>query len=328
VLLSETIRFLAPAVGKDNKILPVLDHLYITQGYAIAYTGTLALCCPVAIPDTIAPLAHEFAAAAKRVGDSFQCMILDNGDVTLQGNKLRVTIPCTTEHFPMPDFQGAPTLRMENGFSLVATLRKLIPFALPDSDQRPWMGTVLLRGNKAIATCGYSMSWCELPVFVPYDVTIPVEAAKAIVALDEEPVYLAGSETRFSVGYNGNRFLSSPTISTPWPSSEVIQKFLDATPAVDPIPEGFFEAARTLRPFMGKVATARVYFADGKVFLRRQAGAAEVTVDGLAIQGRSMMVGSMTLLEQFATHMAWDGKFVGWSGDGVRGCIQLGGMDG
>lgn len=328
MLLSETIRFLAPAIEKDNKILPVLNHLYITQGYAIAYTGTLALCCPVAIPDTFAPLAHEFAAAAKRVGDTFQCMILENGDITLQGNKLRVTIPCTTEPFPIPDFQGTPTLQAVPGFSLVETLRKLIPFAVPDVESRPWMGTILLRGDKAIATCGSAMAWCDLPVTVPFDVTIPVEAAQAIVSGKEEPLYLAASETRFSVGYTGNRFLSSPTIATPWPSSAAIQKFLDATPAVDPIPEGFFEAARTLRPFMGKVATARVYFADGKVFLRRQAGAAEVTVEGLTIHGKSMMVGSMTLLEQFATHMAWDGKFVGWSGDGVRGCIQLGGMDG
>lgn len=325
MLLSETVAFLAPAIVKDNKHLPILNHVRLTEGYAIAYDGILAMCCPVAIPVEACPNGEQFKAAAFSVGDEFQCVQEVNGNITLRGGKVRVTVQCSVEPYPMPDFHGTPLVALgEHGTVFVETLKKLLPFVV-ENESRPWMNTILFRGNRAVATCGHALAWCEVPWSTPQDVMVPAAIAKALIKLNTAPEYILGSASRFTVAYSGARYVSAPQVTTPWPNVDAL---LELPAPTRPTPPDFFAAIRTLMPFLGSMATARIYFKEGRIHSRGDKGIADIAVDGLPIEGKSMNVLAAKLMEAHATHLDFDGKVVGWSGNGMRGCIMLGALDG
>lgn len=311
--LSDTIRFVAPGIG-GKVLLPILSHLRIESGYAVSYDGVLALACPIPVTTTCSPHADTFKRAALKVGDDFQSVLMPNGDVVLTGNKVRIQVPCSTEPFPSLNelFLGTPILA---GGGLLPILKKLLPFTNELVKERPWMNTVLLRGNHAHATCGYAMAQADLPFSVPMDISVPVVAIDAMVAIKEEPVEIRACAERFTVCYSDGRFLSCPTIQTPWPDLSVIL----GPRETHPIPEGLFEAIHAIEPFSK----------DGNLWLNRdtvatvpQDGGAQATVPGLPSAGKTSFHG-FRLAEPHALTMDLGGKPIAWAGEGIRGRIQV-----
>lgn len=312
--LTETLKFLSPAIEKKNKILPVLEHVKITQGYAIAYNGMLAMAAPISLPLECCPNGSLLEQAVKSFGDEFSAIQKPNGDLYFKSAKFSVTIPCTTDEFPMPDFQGAPILQ---GGGFVDKLKKLVQFTARD-DQNPWQAGVLLRDGKAVATCGHTLAFCDVNIPAATDLLIPLDAVEAMIEIGEEPEYMAKGENRFVVVYSGGRFLSSPLIHTSWPN---ITKII-APMTVFPIPEGLFKAIKSIEPFGIGAMKNQFFMFDGKVSSTRNGSGACAEVAGLA-GGWEWNHASTKLLERHARLLNMGQKLGAWKGEGIAGRFQL-----
>ena len=313
--LTEAMKFLSPAIEKKNKIQPVLEHVRITQNYAIAYNGMLALAAPCALPLDCAPNGIMLEQAVKRFGDAFTAVQLPNGDLYFEGKKFKVTIPCTTESFPMPDFSGNAVM---SGAGFVDKLKKLLPFTRKDDNLYPWFGSILLRDKKASATCGHTLAYCPVDIADGVDLALPVEAVEAMIAIGEEPEYIALGHV-LSVVYSGGRFLSCPPIHTPWPK----MKQMGDPPGKCGILPGLFEAIHAIEPFGVGLDKATFFLRDGAVSSSRDKTGARAEVEGL-VGGWSWNYAAAKLVEKHAKHLRLGVKFAPWAGDGIEGRTRLG----
>lgn len=315
--LTEAMRFLSPAIDKKNRVLPVLEHVRITQNYAIAYNGMLALAAPVSIPLDCTPNGIMLEQAVKRFGDEYTATQRPNGNLFFKGNGFEVTVPCTTDLFPMPDFSGTPLMP---GAGFVAKLKKLIPFADPNDIAAPWKGGILIRNGKACATCGHTFAFCPVDVDPSVEVLIPLEAAEAMVSIAEEPEYLARSESRLVAVYSGGRFLSTPLIHTTWPAIDKI----GAPPGNCGVLPGFFAAVHAVEPFGIGSDKGEIFLRDGYVSSARDDNGAKAEVPGL-VGNWFCLYAALKLIEKHCKNLNLSDKFASWSGDGIEGRMRLGG---
>lgn len=315
--LTEVMHFLSPAIDKRNKLNPVLEHVRITQGYAIAYDGVLAMAAPVGIPLTCTPNGTLLEQGVKRFGDEFAATQLTNGDLFFQGKGFSVTIPCTTDEFPMPDFSGQPVM---GGVGLVNNLKKLLPFTTVD-DNFPWQASILVRQGKMYASCGHTAAFCSIALDPSIEMQIPLEAAEAIVAIGEDPDYLAIREDCFIAVFSGGRYLSCPPIYTKWESVAKIGKSANLPDGILP---GFFKAVKDIKPF-GKVGQEKTtfYIRDGYVCSSSDNRGAKADVEGL-VGNWYWLYASVKLIEANATALRFENGYVSWAGDGIEGRARLG----
>lgn len=312
--LTEAMKFISPAIEK-NKFLPVLSHIRIEQGYAIAYNGELALAAPVALPLACTPNGLLLEKAVERFGDDFSATQQPNGSLFFKGGGFSVTIPCTTDHFPMPDFSGNPILP---GKGLLGAFKKLVPFTQHNNDQL-WRDTILLRGGKALATCGHTLAWVfvELPEGV--EVSIPAGAVRAMLEIGEDPEYIAKGEDRIVAVYSGTRFLSYPLIHTPWPPTTNLVEHQPTTP----VPEGFWQAIKDIQPFaMPGTNQDTFYFLNDAVASDKSGIGAKKEIKGVT-GGWSCNYSAIKLIEKHAKKIKFDCKFGSWEGDGIFGKVAL-----
>lgn len=313
--LTETMSFLSPAIDKKNKLNPVLDHICITRGYAIAYNGMLAMAAPVPLSLECAPNGALLEQAVKRFGDEFSATQKANGDLFFRGNGFSVNIPCTTDSFPMPSFDSTPIMA---GTGFVDKLKKLLPFTNADDDNNPWMGGVLLRDGKAVATCGHSIAWCEVDIPTGIDILIPVEVVEAMVQIKEEPEYIAKGEDKFVAVYSGGRFVASPLIHTTWPSLvNIISKV-----EIGQIPTDFFKQAKAIEPFGTGAMRDLFYIFDDCVASHRDGSGARADVLGL-VGSWELCHSSLKLIERHAKLLNLNTKLGRWAGEGIEGAIRL-----
>ena len=313
--LTEVMHFLSPAIDKRNKLNPVLEHVRITQGYAIAYDGVLAMAAPVGIPLSCTPNGTLLKQGVKRFGDEFAATQKPNGDLFFQGKGFSVTIPCTTDEFPMPDFGGTPVM---SGSGLLENFKKLLPF-VQFSEDLPWQGSLLIRDSKMYATCGHTLAFCPVAVDPTIQLQIPLEAAEAIVEIGQDPEYIAKSEDRFVAVFSEGRYLSCPPIHTSWPRLEKI-----GNPAGQcGVLPGLFKAIHDVEPFGVGEGKISFFLRDGFVCSSRDNTGAKAEVEGL-VGNWSWIYPSVKLIEKHCKHLRIGETFAAWAGDGIEGRVRLG----
>lgn len=312
--LQEAMAFIRPAI-KGTPTLPVLEHVCISGGYLVAYNGLLAMCCPVTFPEAALPHAKTLAKAAAAVGGELLVSKQNNGKhLVIAGNGVTVNVPSTTDEFPMPDFQGTPVLQ---GVPILRVLKTLLPFTT-DYEQRPWASTILLKGRHAWACNIVSAVRMELSAELPegLSVVIPAMAAEALVATGEEPEVLYASETRFVAQLPGSRFVSAPTVTTPWPVLDFDAHFMRQGSAA---PEGFFRGLAVLEGFLGTLDEVWI-------------GAGGLKVGNKVLEGASFRVNtpdvgktsllSLRLIERYAKTICFAKRPIVWHGEGIEGIVN------
>lgn len=321
--LTDTIKFISPAIDKKNTILPVLDHVRIVGGYAIAYDGELAMCCPCDLPLTASPQGWTLEKAVELLSDGYQVVQLPNGDLEFvsatKGAKRRVVVPCTTDEFPMPDFNYANPLPAPADFK--ETLRALLPFCYDKEDKnRPWISTILLRHGKALATTVHTLAWKRSGVPLDVDVNIPRKAVEAMLATKDDPAWISCTPLRFIAIYNDGRFLSTPSVATSWPKASVetlITPLImdkDITPMLD--------AMSAVAGFVPK--EGEFYFIDDAVATEPDGRGAscELEVPPL-LKGRYIVKEWYALAAKVAKRYSLHGDVFAWRGDAIEGRYKL-----
>lgn len=321
--LSDTIKFIAPAICKKNSTLPVLNHVRFVGGYAIAYDSELAMCCPCDLPLTASPQGWTLEKAVEQLGQGYQVVQLPNGDLEFvssdKGAKRRIIVPCTTDEFPMPDFNYTNPLPAPSDFR--SALRSLLPFMFDKEDaNRPWVRTILLRHRKAVATSGHTIAWRPLDIPEDVDVNIPRKAVEAIVSTKDDPAWIACTPTRFVAIYNDGRFLSTPSVSTPWPTKiadliQPVQIHMDIGP--------LFAALASIAPFIPRDES--FYCVNGTVATEPDGRGASCEIVLPAIMEGKHIAGDWyrqcaKVAKRFSAHGTW----LAWDGDEIEGRSMLG----
>lgn len=314
--LTETMKFLSPAIEKRNKLQPVLEHVRVTQNYAIASNGIISVAAPCNLPLDCTPNGIMLEQAVKRFGDDFAATQLPNGSLYFKSKKFEVTIPCTSDFYPMPNFAGTTVM---SGLGFLDKLKRLIQFTKKDDNNYPWYGSILLREGKAFATCGHTLAFCPVEIAEGTDLSLPVEAVEAMLEIGEEPDFLAQGELMVAV-YSGGRYLSCPPIRTPWPAA--VSRIGEA-PGPAGIPQGLFEAIWEVQPFGVGAEKGTFFLRDGHVASSRDKTGAKSEVPGL--KGNwSWNYAAAKLVEKHAINIRLDSKFASWDGDGIEGRTRLG----
>lgn len=314
--LTEAMLFLSPAIEKKNNIQPVFEHVRITQNYAIACNGMLALATPCPLPLDCTPNGIMLEEAVKRFGDAFTATQLPNGNLYFKGKTFEVTIPCTTEPYPMPDFGGVQVMA---GTGFIDKLKKLMQFTKKDDKLFPFCGSILLRNKKAYASCSHTLAFCPVDIADGVDLSLPIEAVEGMIQIGEEPDYIALGKVLVAA-YPGGRFLSCPPISTPWP--EAVSKI--GNPAGEcGILQGLFEAIKDVEPFGVGGDKALCFLRDGFVSSSRDQTGAKAEVVGL-VGNWSWNYAAAKLVSKHAKHLKLGDKFTAWAGDGIEGRTRMG----
>lgn len=308
--LSETCKILEAAY-RHKRVLPVLDHLQIASGYAVAFDGLLAVLAPVQVAFDCCPHAETFFAAVKKVGDA--CTItLEGSDLVLAGNGYEIGVPCTTEPFPMPDFGATEALRIPG---LLDALHDLAPFTTSEDDNAPWKTCIRFAGTVAVATRGALLAQVDLPEAVP-PFTVPACVVDALKAAGGSPDEIRFSPTRFVAAYASNVFVSAPTVTTPWPD---VTKLTEPREVRMSWTKDDFAKLIGLDTFLVK---GRLCFRKGEAYVHNGSGReTKVKLDN-AMGDCAIDMASVRAISGVATKLDLREPMAYWEGPGIRGAIR------
>jgi DNA polymerase III sliding clamp (beta) subunit (PCNA family) len=247
----DTLRFVQGSVAKKD-LIPELQHFHIQGGTIRGYNGMLGLCCPIDLNLDVTPNAIPFIKAIQTCKETIQLHVTPAGKLAVKSGKFKAFIDCIVDKFPEVTPEGKEIIL--DG-SLLKVLKKLAPLIAEDAS-RPWARGILLRGQSAFATNNVILAEHWLGYIFPVTLNIPRAAVLELLRIGEEPIKLQMSETSATFHFTGDRWLRTQTYSTDWPE---LTRILDQNSNPVPIPEGLWDAALELKPFVGE---------SGRLFLR------------------------------------------------------------
>lgn len=274
------LKFVQGAVSKKD-YQPALKHFRIKDGRVTGYNGIIALSSPIDLDISATPRALPFVKAIERCTvETTVIHVTPGGRLGVRSGGFKCFVECTDDSEVLDaivpegdDIQFAP--------NLLAALQALEPFVGNDAS-RPWATGVLLRGASAYATNNVIIAEYWLGEYLPVEVNLPSAAVDELLRIKEVPTRVQLSENCVTFHFEGGRWMRAQLLGLEWPDVSV---FLDvATDALQPIPQGLFEAIETLAPFIGE--EGRLYFRDGVLTTSPEDGAgASIDVPGLPERG-------------------------------------------
>lgn len=272
----DSLRFVQGAVAKKD-FVPALTHFRIHGGTIRGFNGMLGLCCPIDLDLDCSPKALQFVKAVQTCKDTIQLHMTPAGRLSVKSGKFKALVDCIQDSFPEVSPEGQE-LQLDGG--LLKVLKLLAPF-IADDASRPWARGILLRGQSAFATNNIVLIERWLGYTFPVEINIPKSAVTELIRIGEEPESLQVTENSVTFHFAGKRWLRTQTYSTQWPD---LSRILDRPAAPQPIPDGLWDAAVDLLPFVDELG--RLFLAPGQVTTGHGDGAgAAIDVPGIQAEG-------------------------------------------
>lgn len=248
------MRFVQGSVAKKD-LLPALTHFRIENGHIQGYNGRIALSAPIDFAIDCTPKAEPLIKAITKCQEAVQLGMTATGRLSIKSGKFRSYIDCIEG--PTAHVQPEGPFVELNGEVLLNALKKLQPFISNDA-ARPWSNGVRFAGQSAYATNNVVIAehWLGSPW--PHPITIHRDAVAELIRVGEAPVRFQLTETSLTAHYEDGRWLRCNLIDLPWPD---VDKLFPTEHNMKDIPEEFFVALDTLKPFVDKFN--RVIFEPG-----------------------------------------------------------------
>lgn len=272
----DSLRFVQGAVAKKD-FVPALTHFRIEGGTIRGFNGMMGLCCPIDLDLDCSPKAVQFVKAVQTCKDTIQLHMTPAGRLSVKSGKFKALVDCIQDSFPevVPEGQELP---LDGG--LLKVLKLLAPF-IADDASRPWARGILLRGQSAFATNNIVLIERWLGYTFPVEINIPKSAVTELIRIGEEPESLQVTENSVTFHFAGKRWLRTQTYSTQWPD---LSRILDRQANPSPIPDGLWDAAVDLLPFVDELG--RLFLTPGQVTTGHGDGAgAAIDVPGIQAEG-------------------------------------------
>lgn len=272
----DSLRFVQGAVAKKD-FVPALTHFRIHGGTIRGFNGMLGLCCPIDLDLDCSPKALQFVKAVQTCKDTIQLHMTPAGRLSVKSGKFKALVDCIQDSFPEVSPEGQE-LQLDGG--LLKVLKLLAPF-IADDASRPWARGILLRGQSAFATNNIILIERWLGYTFPVEINIPKSAVTELIRIGEEPESLQVTENSVTFHFAGKRWLRTQTYSTQWPD---LSRILDRPATPQPIPDGLWDAAVDLLPFVDELG--RLFLTPGQVTTGHGDGAgAAIDVPGIQADG-------------------------------------------
>lgn len=312
------LKFVQGAVANKDYV-PELTHFHIGDGRIYGFNGVLAISTPTDLAVEATPKASSFVKAIERIpdGEEVALNLTSAGRLGVKAGNFRAYVECHENASGVVKIEPAGEY-VELPPGLLAVLKKVAPFMGVDAT-RPWALGVLLRGQSAFATNNIVLVEHWLPLVFPDPMILPSKAVKEMIRVGVDPVGIQVEERAVTFHYENGAWLRTALIFGEWPD---LAKVLDVECNAEPLPEGFFEAARRLDVFTSK--ENHIYFKDGAIATSQHEGTgALVELEGFEAEG-CFFLAQLLKLEDVATTVdfgAWPRPCL-FFGDMLRGAIM------
>lgn len=296
-------------------------HVVIKNGMAVQFDGMISAGHPINLDIECAPKTDQLLAAIKKIGDSGSFTLVD-GVLSVKGDRLRASV----QVLPLSDIpmQGPDPSALPVSEGLRVALASAAMFS-DDHADRPALASVLFRAHTVVGTSGKVLVEVYHGLNIPFPMVIPKKAIAAFCKANKPLKSIGasfenGKARTFTMYFDDGAWIKTALFADEWPDVDaVMQSFNSAN--FKPIPEGFFEGAKTLKPFLGDKNALHFCGNSIKTHLDDSQGASYDVTDmpsSKAING----VDVLKLEEQFTTADLFGDQFkVFFMGDNIRAIL-------
>lgn len=279
------LKFVKGAVARKD-FVPELTHFKISEGRIYGYNGRMALSSPIDLDLEVYPKADKFVKAIESCNeDTTKMTVTAAGRLSIRSGKFKALVSCVEgDSFPVFAPEGEMVDVPE---TFMAALNKLAP-VIGDDASRPWSNGVLLRGDCAFATNNVALAQYWIGTHFPYELNIPGKTIRELLRIKLQITGVQIGSDSVTFHFEGDRWLRSQLKDNSWPDMD---RVLGGEHEPKPIPEGFYEALESLKPFVDK--SNRIYFHSGGIGtlpLGQDDEGAHVQVPGLPEEGSFNLV--------------------------------------
>lgn len=247
--IKDALSFVVGAVAR-KEYEPELCHLLIKDQKVVAYDGLLSMSSPIPIDLHVKPHAKDMMLAVKACESSKEPIAMSvtkAGRLSLKAGKFKAFIGCLTNESEMT--RPTPKGRMVDvSAELFDAIRMLAPFMSTDAT-RPWAQGILISTNTCLVTNNVILIERWHGASFPQEVIIPAPAVEELLRIGEAPTHMQISDNSATFHFEGERYMMTALMEGAWPT-ERVQARLSQPAAPVAIPDGFFDALETLRPFV------------------------------------------------------------------------------
>lgn len=316
-MLLKTLRFVRGSVAKKD-LLPALTSFRIEGGRVQGFNGSVAISVPINFDIDCTPKAVPLVNAIdKCTADGISFTMTPSGKLSVKSGKFRAYIECIegpTAHVT-PTGETLPI----DGTKLLQALTTLEPLMGSDAS-KPWSNGIRLDGCSAYATCNVIAAQYWLGAPFPLPTTIPRQAVKELLRIGEPPMSIQVGSNGVTFHYETGMWVWAATLVDPWPDFDKVIGI--NAPAMRDLPEDFFEALESVKPFVDKYG--RVILEPGIVRTTKEGDECGAVCANDWVQNVGHFSVDMLLRLQKVAKRIDLSCYPGacpWQGDNVRGAI-------
>ncbi len=255
------LRFVQGAIAKKD-LIPAMKHFCIENGVIRSYNGALGLSSPIAVDIDCKPHAEQLVKAIGNCNPDHPVTVsmTPNGRLSIKNGPYRVLIDCIDEETPHVYPEG--DIVYFDGAAVRRAFEMLLPFIGNDAS-RQWTNGVLLHSKSAFATNNVIVCQFWLGTEIPFTVNVPSATIKEFLRIGEDPTHAQLTENSITFHFPDGRWIRSGLYDANNWADAVIERVFALPAKPVPLPEGFFDGIKSLKPFTDKLD--QLYFRDGAV---------------------------------------------------------------
>lgn len=252
--LEAALAFVSPV---ESSLYDYAQHVNLNGNMAIMYNGQIAAGHPIVEELTVCPQLTKLKAALKHCGKSLALTETEAGQLSIKGEKLRVLVPCFPLEMLLQMKPDAPLItgdynKLKEAFKVCSTLAN-------ENATRVIEASLLLNPNTCTGTNGHCLIqyWHGIAELPP-EIVLPKLFCTAIASCPKNITGLGGSESSFTVWFEGGAWLKTQVYSDKWPN---LSNVIDIASEPKPIAPELESAIVAIEPFLeGEIN--RVVFKD------------------------------------------------------------------
>lgn len=256
------LRFAAGGVSSKTTS-PELCHFLIKDGRVTGYDGVLTMSAPIEVGLNMMPRAAKLVEAIKAAPDNAEIALAKTpaGKLSIKAGKFKVFVDCLPDDYsllvPMPEGDICA-----GSSELLPAIQAAIPFCA-DGKGPTWSQGLRFNGPSVFATNSLVLIEKYHGCLIPREFIIPVAAAKELLKIKDPISHLQVGENSVTFHF-GDKWLRTALVSGKWP--ENVEPMFGMPGNREPLPEGFFEACKTLAAVpLDDEATQKLHLRDGIV---------------------------------------------------------------
>ena len=252
----DAIRFAAAAVARKDYVSG-LTHFKLGNGRITGFNGRMSLSAELGVDLEAKPLASTFLAAVRAAGEeTISLNMTPAGRLAVRAGKFRAFVTCDADQ--QRDFIQPSGDVVDLGPAFMDGIRTVAPVMGVDASRPQFMG-VKLQAGSMFATNNVMIIQYWHGTDLPLDVVIPAAAVHELLRAGQPPVRVQVSPSTITFWLDENRWLLTVLQEgSTWPLDRVERVLNGPFADLPPVPEGFFDAVATLKPFLDE-ETTRIY---------------------------------------------------------------------